>query len=105
MDVPPLSQAKEIVLTAAEKQALIQEEKRQLLAQKALQEDKQESTKEKKSSEESGRQKKGDEGEAAPNAEPLDERMLREINKRVKTETATLRDEIRDLKEVCESLE
>ena len=105
MEVPPLSQATEVKMTEAEKRAAAENKKNAAVDEESVKQEalaaaesalkELEETKEDKNGSGSGRNEGG---------EALDDRLMREINKRVERETMELEEEMRDLKEVVETL-
>ena len=115
MDLPPLSQAEEIFMTAAEKRALVEAERKQNAmddmeknaALRAADAALNELEGKEGSFKEGGSPPVGEEAESSAveggGVDITDDRLLREINKRVTAETKLLELEVADLKEVAES--
>ena len=99
MEMPPLSQAKEIIITEAEKRA-----KAEALAMEKQANQEIESKKEGKNEKEEMKGQKEETNINSKKEEILDERLLREINKRVEEETIALEAEVNALREVVEDM-
>jgi hypothetical protein len=107
LEIPPLSQAKEIIMTAAEKKALAEEEEQlKKAAAKQMSEDDGQSSSivsNSESKDDSGNKMVSEENIKKEEETKLDDRMLRAINERVNAETAMLNDQLKDLKEIATS--